>query len=184
MWWVFAFLVGYCVGHVPVHLLISRFKKQTCAPTVLANVTLKQYLFAGWVLGYLFVVPFMLWYLFYLISFDQQIACMAVMGFTVGNGLPLWKKYRPSLQIYPFVSLLFILSFKVAFASLIMAVITFMITRKVLKTRGYFVLVALLLFMLFPERLEGIFYILPVGVLLFIADYAMLLSSKERKWQF
>jgi hypothetical protein len=183
MLWIFAFIIGYLLGHIPIHKAISFFTKTTCSPTVFSNIKLKQYTCALWMLSWFLILPFILWYLFYIISLNQYIASFVIASFTIGNGVPIIKKYQTSLQIYPFVSLLFILSFKIAFIAVIISSLVFIILRKPLKTRVIFVFISLTSLMLFPEKLTDIFYIIPIGILLLIADHDMVLNNRESKFK-
>lgn len=187
MIWLIAGLTGYICGQIPAHAFISHFSKAACLPTVISNVSLKQYKYGAWLFCWFFITPFILWYVFYAISLNPYIASICVTGFTLGNGIPIKNKFikhKQILQIYPFVSLLFILSFKIAILAIFIGSIIFLIIRKPLKTRAIFVFTSLILLMLFPEKPIDIFYIFPIGILLLSNDYVTFLNShRESKFK-
>lgn len=187
MLWGVSFIVGYILGQLPAHTAISYFSKNTCSPTVFSNIVLKQYKHVVWLLAWFIIAPFILWYICYSLFLNPYIASICVTGFTLGNGVPIknkFVKYKQILQIYPFVSLLFILSFKMALLSIFIGIIIFLIILKPLKTRAIFVFISLILLMLFPEKFTDIFYILPIGILLLSKDYVTFLNShKESKFK-
>jgi hypothetical protein len=184
MIWFFAGVIGYICGHVPIHFVITHFTKKTCPPTVMANVQLREYGYAFAIFSWFFIMPFLLWYIFYYLSLNPFVAHTSVAFFTLGNGLPLannWLKYKQIIQIYPFFSLLFILSIKIAFVAVLLSGIVFFISKKPLKTRAFFVFIGLMGLMLFPQKSADIFYILPIGILLLMHDYVTFSPTYREK---